>query len=404
MRLLLAALLILLAVPAAAQESECSNISRAGMTSEIKITSVDDLLQMPENYYDRAVRTEGRLEMDPRFTGGHGIQYGLRGQLQSGLILLYPSPEASAMWDDDMRKASGRDLEVTGIVKQTRDEENVLTGRRLSMLVCGYVLPPDEKAKGVKGLGVTLEQLNEAPDRYVGRLVTVEGEFRGANLFGDMPPSTRGIRSDDWVIKDDVWSAWVTGRKPKGQGWSLDVGMKRDAGKWLRVTGRLREGLGQTVVIQATDVELIKAKTGGMVVPTAPPTPTKPAKPRKPPMIVFSLPIDGDTTADPTTTELIIQFNADLDEASLDGHVVARYFGEERAGDRPFVLAVTYDEPRALHVAFGDLLQLGRTVEVILLPGILDLDGRPLAGRPDPATPAPEGAVDAIRFRTGVYR
>ena len=54
-------------------------------------------------------------------------------------------------------------------------------------------------------------------------MVTVRGQFRGENLFGDLPSASRR-RSADWVIKDDVFAVWVTGKKPKGPGWSLDAG------------------------------------------------------------------------------------------------------------------------------------------------------------------------------------
>ena len=48
-------------------------------------------------------------------------------------------------------------------------------------------------------------------------------------------------RSADWVIKDDVYAVWVTGKKPKGSGWELDAGLKRDTGKWIEVIGGARD-------------------------------------------------------------------------------------------------------------------------------------------------------------------
>ena len=69
-------------------------------------------------------------------------------------------------------------------------------------------------------------------------MVHVAGQFRGQNLFGDLPSASRQ-RSADWVLKEDVFAVWVTGKKPTGPGWSLDAGLKRDTGKWLQVTGRV---------------------------------------------------------------------------------------------------------------------------------------------------------------------
>ncbi len=416
--LILAAVLALLAAvasPAAAQYggqmSECSNLGRAGMTSEVRAVAVDDIISMPETYEGQAVRTSGDVEMDPTSSRGmRNTVYLMKGHVQSGAVVLGPSPEAAAMWEDDMRKAAGREVEVTGFVHQMsgqggdQAQQYQTQGRNAYILVCGYVLPPDEKERRAKGAPATLEQLNAAPDRWRGRLVTVEGEFRGANLFGDMPPSTRGVRSDDWVIKDDVWSAWVTGLKPKGRGWSLDVGMKRDCGKWVRVTGRLRDGLGQTVVISATNVELVTARTRGMAVPAPAPTPPpRPARPRRSFQVSFTLPVDGERDVLPNQ-QVWIQFSADYDERSIEGRIVVR-FAIARPGDRELITRLEVDlGRRAVHVDVGEMLPSGRVIDVVLLAGIVDMDGRPLERRPDAAVSPPEGVVDVVRFQVWAPR
>jgi hypothetical protein len=51
---------------------------------------------------------------------------------------------------------------------------------------------------------------------------------------------------------------------------------------------------------------------------------------------------------------------------------------------------------RALKVDPGDQLRAGRVVELILLPGIVDIDGQPLQSRPDHD---PGGAADVLRYR-----
>ena len=61
-----------LAAPAAAQYNNYE--AMYGPTVEV---SVDNLLQMPEHYLDKAVRTRGELDMIPN-SGGQ-IAYGLRG-------------------------------------------------------------------------------------------------------------------------------------------------------------------------------------------------------------------------------------------------------------------------------------------------------------------------------------
>ena len=54
------------------------------------------------------------------------------------------------------------------------------------------------------------------------------------------PPSSQRARATG-CIKDDVFAVWITGRKPKGSGWELDAGLKRDTGKWIEVMGVPRD-------------------------------------------------------------------------------------------------------------------------------------------------------------------
>ena len=65
-------------------------------------------------------------------------------------------------------------------------------------------------------------------------------------------------------------------------------------------------------------------------------------------------------------------------------------------------VTLSYDMGRrALTVDPGDLLRAGRMVELILLPGILDIDGQLLEPRPDHD---PGGAVDVLRFQVAGTR
>jgi hypothetical protein len=359
---------MLLAIPASAQfASECSVVTQG--YGDVKAVGVDDLLQMPENYAERPVRTSGIVGIDPQAMGG--IRYGLKGHIESGMVLLTPSVEASYNWDKDMLKVGGRELEVTGIVKLIPSEQNQGRGQGVGLLVCSYLLPPDEKAKPLATTTTTLEDLVLKTEQFIGKAVSVEGQFRGANLYGDLPSSTRGARANDFVIKDDVFAVWVTGAKPKGRGWSLDVGMKRDCGKWLSITGRVRWGLGQTVVIEAVRVELVRARTPALL----PPPPPPPPKPPAPLAVVFTIPLPNETNVEPTTA-IALQFSADLDESTIAGHVLVR-LASLRPGDHDFVIRVSYDlGRRTILIDPGEQLPLGRIIEVELLPGIHDIDGR----------------------------
>jgi hypothetical protein len=370
-----------LLAPAAAQVSDYE--MRYGQVVEV---SVDDLLSMPESYVGRAVRTRGTLEMLPGSV--ERLTYALRGTF-GGYLPLIPTMETGSMWEDEARRMVGKEVEVTGGVEGSAS--------KVYILVWGWLGPPDEKQPKQASPQATLEDLVTKAEKFDGRLVTVRGQFRGGNLYGDLPSASRQ-RSSDWVLKDDLFAVWVSGKKAKGEGWTLDPGLKRDTGKWLQVTGRVRVNKG-TVVIQATDVVLSKApSSAGSPAPAqaqAPPPP--PPRPQRPPAVVFSLPLDGERDVPPDGV-FQVQFSKDMDEQSFKGRVVFRYAGRPQPGDNALdAVRVSYDlGRRTLQIDPGDLLRSGRVVEILLLPGIVDLDGMSLETRPGKR---PGAATDILRFQ-----
>ena len=103
---------------------------------------------------------------------------------------------------------------------------------------------------------LTLEALVFNPGPLVNRKVRVLGQFRGRNLYGDLPAKSE--RSPlDWVIKDGAYAVWVVGKSPKGSGWSLDVTLKSDTGRWMEVTGK-PETVDGVVYLRALGVHLSK--------------------------------------------------------------------------------------------------------------------------------------------------
>ena len=136
---------------------------------------------------------------------------------------------------------------------------------------------------------VTLESLVAKPGSRDGETVRVVGKFRGRNLYGDLPGSSQD-RGADWVIKDDLFAVWVTGKKPKGSGWELDATLKRDTGKWIEVIGRPETRRGVTY-LRAIRVSLTNPPSA-VADAKAPPPP--PERPKRPPVIVFALPLDGE--------------------------------------------------------------------------------------------------------------
>jgi hypothetical protein len=105
----------------------------------------------------------------------------------------------------------------------------------------------------------TLETLVLGPEAAAGRSITVTGTFRGANLFEDLPPETRRD-PDDWVLKDGPFSVWVTGRAPKGKGFSLDPRSRSDCDWRLEVTGKV-ETAARYVYLRAKSVALLRRES-----------------------------------------------------------------------------------------------------------------------------------------------
>ncbi|HXK10739.1 MAG TPA: Ig-like domain-containing protein [Vicinamibacteria bacterium] len=353
--------------------------------------SVDNLLQMPESYVDKAVRTRGPVDLVP---GATGIAYGIRGTF-GGYLHIYPMPAVEMEFETEMRRSAGRgEVEVTGAVGMGTDPAN---GQAMVYIqVWGFLGPPDEKVRRKDAAEVTLEELVTRPQHFEGKLVTVRGQFRGENLFGDLPSASRG-RSSDWVLKDDLFAAWVSGKGAKGPGWSLDASLRRDTGKWLQVTGRVLVNR-QVVTIQASEVVLSKPRAEEPAAHAeAQKPPPLPPKPKKPPVVVFALPLDGERDV-PSDSVFKVQFSKDMDEESFKGRVVFRYAGRPQPGDNALdALHVTYDGGlKTLQIDPGDLLRPGRVVEVLLLPGIVDLDGLPLETRPGKS---PGAATDVLRFQ-----
>jgi hypothetical protein len=359
--------------------------------------SVSDLDQSPEAYLNKAVRTRGSLDLET----GQRNQFTLRDSL-GATVKIVPLEEIREHFQRNQVSMIGRDVEVTGVVKPMGDDA-AATRRpglaRVQIQFWSYLGPPDTPPEDAlkKAAALSLENLLTSPGQRDGQLVRVVGRFRGSNLYGDLPHKSRRARGD-WVIKDETFAVWVTGKKPRGKGFDLDPSLKSDADKWIEVVGRPISRAGVTW-IQAVQVTL----TGPPRSPTVPVPAASAAaeRPRVPAVIVFTMPLDGaeDVGADARFT---VQFSKDMDESSFRDRVVLRYAGGARPGDPPITnMTVTYDAgPRTLVVDPGMMLAPGRPLELLLLPGIVDAEGLPLAPRAAPAPPG-DGIVEILRYSTG---
>jgi hypothetical protein len=86
-------------------------------------------------------------------------------------------------------------------------------------------------------------------------VVTVKGVFRGANLFEDLPAESRRDESD-WVLQDGPFSIWVTGKAPKGKGFSLDLQSRSDCRYRLEATGKVSTANG-FIYLRASSLQLL---------------------------------------------------------------------------------------------------------------------------------------------------
>jgi hypothetical protein len=102
---------------------------------------------------------------------------------------------------------------------------------------------------------VDLRELVKNPAPLVGKRVSVIGKFRGNNLYNDLSIRTKKTPRD-FIIKASDVAIWVTGRRPRGKGFELNPRMRRDTGKWLKVTGRpwMDEGM---VYLRAEKLEIV---------------------------------------------------------------------------------------------------------------------------------------------------
>jgi hypothetical protein len=218
---------------------------------------------------------------------------------------------------------------------------------------------------------VRLVALN--PEAYVGQRVTLSGQFRGRNLFGDLP-QTPNVSKWDFVLHNADAALWVTGQRPRGKGFNLDVGARVDTRTWLDVTGIVRAAHGLIWLEAAPQMTLAKPDTS-FVVEALPPPAMGPN-----PEVIFSDPEDGDTEV-PLKKTVRLQFSRDMNPDSFKGNVHWRYAtpGSEELPQAN--LSVRYEKlNRSVEVtvtAAADVTRL-RTVSLELSDGITATDGAKL--------------------------
>jgi hypothetical protein len=220
--------------------------------------------------------------------------------------------------------------------------------------------------------------------RYLEERVTITGQYYGRNLTGDLPDAPGQTRYD-FVLRSADASIWVTGLRPRGrdaQGRNFEFGLDRrlDTGRWLRISGTVREGRG-LLWIEGHAGSLALAEAPTEIVEEDEEVPVRvPAAP--PPEVIFSAPTEEEIDVS-TATSVRIQFSRDIDPATFKGRIRATYL--EQPG-QPGAAAIqpgdfTFEYRgfnRVLELRFVEPLERFRTLKLELLEGILGTDEQPL--------------------------
>jgi hypothetical protein len=233
-----------------------------------------------------------------------------------------------------------------------------------------------EKAEPLRAPSIRALALD--PWRYENQRVTVRGQFRGRNLYGDLPqaPAAASESKGEFVLRSADASIWVLGKRPRGRGFALDPESRIDTRRWLEVSGVVHQARGLVWVAADNIAEVAAEKE--QVVAEAVPAPTL-----IPPEVRFSVPIEGETDV-PLSTRVRIQFSRDIDPSSFKGHVRISYLASESAErgepQPPPINAQPQYDPgsRVLDIKFTTPLERFRTVKLELLEGIVGTDGAPL--------------------------
>lgn len=208
------------------------------------------------------------------------------------------------------------------------------------------------------------------PERFKNQTVTVIGQFRGRNLFGDLPSAPRQSQYD-FVLKSGEAAIWIVGLQPRGKNFDLDINTRVDTNRWFKITGALHQKTG-LVMIEGTSIAATETQTSVSNNPIK----LIPSSSSLPPItVVFSDPTPGEIDVD--HTKLVrIQFERHIKTSTLVGRVKIMYLDDKKTESDSLEWQSNYNaEVRALELKFAEPLKPYSTVRIELLDGIESLDG-----------------------------
>jgi len=224
-------------------------------------------------------------------------------------------------------------------------------------------------AKVTTDSAATIRSIALEPWKYEGQTVTVTGQFGGRNLFGDVPASPAKDKYD-FVLRNTEGAVWVTGLRPKGKGFDLNVDARVDTSHWLQVSGVIKRDRA-LVVLEAKTITAAEAPAARPVAEEAPPPPREPGE------VVFSSPTDGETGVSPSAP-IRVQFSRGVDPPTLNGRFRLSYVGGSAPSGTVDVQAAYDVGTNAVVLKLSKPLEAFRTVKIELLDGVKTFDGAPI--------------------------
>jgi hypothetical protein len=334
-------------------------------------TNVAALVEFPAFFQGRPITVRGEITSSrDRFTlADEGTERSIR--LASGGVTLADGHQQirGTFWD--VGRLTTDDPRVSGPLRDALGE------------------PGDQWPKPGEVLAIEVDSLTPAdpfpapsiqaialePQRYLDQRVTVRGQFRGRNLYGDLPASP-AISRWDFVLRSADAAIWVTQVRPRGKNFDLDINARVDTSRWLEVSGVVKRKSG-LVWIDGSMVELTQA-----VAETAPaPAPAAPTQ-GPPAKVVFSLPTQDETDVDHNAV-VKLQLSRDLNPETLGDRIRVSYLGEPAGGrgqtSPPLAFQASYDKGnRVVEIRFKAPLERFRTVVIEVLDGMKTSDGAPV--------------------------
>lgn len=269
------------------------------------------------------------------------------------------------MNNDDPRLVS---LDIRELITRAYGERWPRPGEELVL----HVSRSDAPAAPASATAPSIRAVALAPLQYVDQRITLVGQFRGRNLYGDLPEAPTSERFD-FVIRAADAAVWVTNVRPRGKGFTFDTTRRVDTGRWVRVTGAMRQARG-LVWMEGATIDLADAPGD------EPPEAATPPPPPAPLQVLFSAPSAGEPDVRPDAI-IRMQFSRDVDPASLKDRIRLSYVGPAAndptaAPPGPVALTFSYTPAtRGLDIRPAAPLLPLRQVVLELLDGIHGPDG-----------------------------